>query len=113
MRDQFLSLVILDPPGPLYLPISTQRNITCSAEGAGRVLSSLVMLFCDISPVSSFIMEGKVIQGIEIISVNQPKTRALISVNTNNTSIIGLICRSITASAIIHESTLNLIIYGE
>ena len=108
-----MSLVVVVPPGPLYLPISTQRNITCSAEGAGRVLSSLVILFSDNNPVSSYIMEGKVIQGIEIISVNQPKTRALISVNTDNTSIIGLRCVSITASAIIDESTLNLTIYGE
>ena len=109
----FVSVVILDPPGPLYLPMSTQRNITCSAVGAERRLTSLDVLFSDTNPVSSFIVEGKVIQGIEIISVNQPKTRALISVNTNNTSIIGLRCRSITASAIIDESTLNLTVYGK
>ena len=113
-RSQCFSLVVLVPPGPLYLPISTQRNITCSAEGAGRQLISLFILFSDINPVSSFIMDGtEVIQGIEITSVNEPKTRALISVNTDNTSVIGLRCRSVTTSTNIEESTLNLTIYGE
>ena len=113
-RSLCLSLVVLVPPGPLYLPISTQRNITCSAEGTGRQLFSLSILFSDINPVSSFVVEGKeVIQGIEITSVNQLQTRALISVNTDNTSIIGLICRSVTTSTIIEESALNLTIYGE
>ena len=29
----FVSIVTVDPPGPLYLPVSTQRNITCFIEG--------------------------------------------------------------------------------
>ena len=29
----FVSIVTVDPPGPLYPPVSAQRNITCLIEG--------------------------------------------------------------------------------
>ena len=108
--------MIIDPPGPLYLAISTLRNITCSIEGdEGRLLNTLVVLFSDANPVISFLMEGKmVVPGIIITSFSQTtRTRALISVNTNNTSIIGLRCEGLTRPSIREESTLNLTIYGE
>ena len=110
----FVSIVIIEPPGPLYLPISTQRNITCSIEGVeGRQLNIFVILFSDINPITSFITEGKVIQGIDITFVSQSRARALISINTDNTSIIGLRFGSLTASRIVEETILNLTVYGE
>ena len=110
----FVSIVMIDPPGPLYLPISTQRNITCSIEGVeGRQLNLLVILFSDINLIASLITEGKVIQGIDISFVSQSRTRALISINTDNTSVIGLKCGSLTRSLNLEETTLNLTIYGE
>ena len=110
----FVSIVMINPPGPLYLPISTQRNITCSIEEVeGRQLNLLVILFSDINPITSFISEGKVIQGIGIAFVSQSRARALISINTDNTSIIGLRCGSLAASGIVEETTLDLTIYGE
>ena len=113
-RSIFVSVVMIDPPGPIYIPILKQKNITCSVEGVDRrQLNSLVMLFSDINPITSFITKGKVIQGIDITFISQSRARALISINTDNTSIIGLRCGSLTRSLIIEESTLNLTIYGE
>ena len=110
----FVSIVMIDPPGPLYIPILTQKNITCSIEGVeGRQLNLLVILFSDINPITSFITEGKVIQGIGIAFVSQSRARALISINTDNTSVIGLSCGSLTASRIVEETILNLTVYGE
>ena len=108
--------MIIDPPGPLYLAISTLRNITCSIEGdEGRLLDTLVVLFSDANPVISFLKEGKmVVPGIVITSFSQTtRTRALISVNTSNKSIIGLRCEGLTRPSIRGESSLNLTIYGE
>ena len=105
---------MIDPPGPIYIPILTQKNITCSIEGVeGRQLNLIVILFSDINPITSFIMEGKVIQGVDITFVSQSRVRALISINTDNTSIIGLGCGSLAVSRIVEETTLNLTVYGE
>ena len=71
-------------------PHLNQKNITCSIEGVeGRQLNLLVILFSNINPITSFITEGKVIQGIDVSFVNQSRARALISTNTDNTSTIG------------------------
>ena len=109
-----VSVVMIYPPGPLYIPILTQRNITCSFEWVqGRQLNLLVILFSDINPITSFITERKVIQEIDILFVSQLRTRALISINTDNTSVLGLRFGSLAASGIVEETTLNLTVYGE
>ena len=95
-------------------PHLNQKNITCSIEGVeGRQLNLLVILFSNINLITSFITEGRVIQGIDVSFVNQSRARALISTNTDNTSTIGLGCGSLAASGIVEETTLNLTVYGE
>ena len=110
----FVSVVTIEPPGPLYLPILTQRNITCSVEG-NLELTSLHVIFNDRSPVIYGLLEGrKFVAGIAIISASDK--RILVSVNTNITSVTGIRCEFniVTDSGIVESSdTLNLTIYGK
>ena len=39
----FVSIVMIDPPGPLYIPILTQKNITCSITEINLIYSSPVI----------------------------------------------------------------------
>ena len=108
----FVFIVTIHPPGPLYLSISTQRNITCS----GRQLTSLFVLFRDKDPILYILEEGiQAVAGIVITS--ESRTRLLISVNTNNTSVTGIRCEGniVTDSggATVDSDTLNLTIYGK
>ena len=109
-----VSVVTIEPPGPLYLPILTQRNITCSVEG-NLELTSLDVIFNDRSPVIYDLLEGReFVAGIAIISASDK--RMLVSVNTNITSVTGIRCefRFVTDSGIVKSSdTLNLTIYGK
>ena len=110
----FISVVTIEPPGPLYLPILTQRNITCSVEG-NLELTSLRVTFNDRSPVIYGLLEGReFVIGIAIISARG--IRILVSVNTNIISVTGIRCEFIivTESGIFESSdTLNLTIYGK
>ena len=110
----FVSVVTIEPPGHLYLPILTQRNITCSAEG-NLELTSLCVIFNDRSPVIYRLVEGiELVTGIAIISASDK--RILVSVNTNITSVTGIRCEFSfeTDSGIVESSdTLNLTIYGK
>ena len=108
------SLVTIDPPGPLYLPILTQRNITFSVEG-NLALTSLNVIFNDRSPVIYGLLEGKeFITGIALISASDK--RILVSVNTSIISVTGIRYEfnNVTESGIIRGSdTLNLTVYGK
>ena len=104
----------IDPPEPLYLPILTQRNITCSVE-ENLSLTPLYVIFNDRSPVLYGLLEGReFVTGIVIISAKDK--RILVSVNTNIISVTGIRFEFniVTDSGIIHGSdTLNLTIYGK
>ena len=111
----FIPVVTINPPGSLYLPILTQRNITCSVEGNNISLTSLTVIFDDRSPVKYGLIEGReFVTGIAITSASDK--RILVSVNSNIFSITGIRCEFsfVTDSGIVDGSdTLNLTIYGK
>ena len=110
----FISTVTIDPPGHLYLPISTQRNATCSIEGG--TLNHLVVTFSDKDSVRYTLQPGRErVPGIVITSATL--TRLLISININDTSVTGIRCEgtietsnSTTTPGV---DTLNLTIFGK
>ena len=109
----FVLIVTIHPPGPLYLPISMQRNITCSG---GRQLTFLYVLFSNKTVVYDIVKGSEFVTGIVITSVSAGLTRLLISVNTNDTSVTGIRCHStIRINNQITEvsKALNLTIYGK
>ena len=109
----FVSLVTIDPPGHLYLPISTQRNITCSIEGG--TLSQFVVTFSNKDSITYTPLPGtEFVTGIVVISADL--TRFLISININDTSVTGIRCEGnfrAGSSSTPHAVTLHLTIYGE
>ena len=105
----------IDPPGPLYFPILTQRNFTCSVQG-GTLSSIIRLLFSDKDPASFVVAaEREIVSGI-VVTPFLP-IRILMSVNTSDTSIIGIRCEGIlqssTTTTTPDDYTLNLTIYGE
>ena len=111
MISLFVSIVTIDPPGPLYLPISTQRNITCS----GEQLTSLFVLFSDKDAVLYTLREGsEFVPGI--ILTSESRTRLLISINNNDTSVTGIRCEGnivIDGRVTPDSDTLDLTLYGK
>ena len=103
----------VDPPGPLYLPISTQRNITCSVEGG--ILSQFVVTFSNKDSVTYTPRPGtELVTGIVVISADFKSF--LISININDTSVTGIICEGnlqTGSSSAPDADTLNLTMYGE
>ena len=105
----------IDPPGPLYFPILTQRIFTCSVQG-GTLSSIIRLLFSDKDPASFVVVaEREIVSGI-VVTPFLP-IRILMSVNTSDTSIIGIRCEGIFQSSTTTTTpdgyTLNLTIYGE
>ena len=110
----FIPIVTIYPPGPFYFPILTQRNFTSSVEGG--ILTSIIVLFSDKDPASFVVVaEREIVSGI-VVTPFLP-IRILISVNSNDTSIIGIKCEGIlqssTTTTTRDDYTLNLTIYGE
>ena len=109
----FVSIVIVDPPGPLYLPISTQRNITCSVEGG--TLGQFVVTFSNKNFTTYTPQPGtELVTGIVIISADF--VRFLISINTSDTSVTGIRCEGSlqTGNTLTSDAdTLELTVYGE
>ena len=109
----YVSIVTVDPPGPLYLPISTQRNITCSVEGG--TLSQFVVTFSNKDSITYVLQPGtEFVTGIVVISADF--TRFLISININYTSVTGIRCEGnlqTGSSSTPDADTLKLTIYGE
>ena len=109
----FVSIVTVDPPGPLYLPISTQRNITCSVEGG--TLSQFVVTFSNNDSTTYTPLPGaELVTGIVIISADF--MRFLISININDTSVTGIKCEGnlqTGSSSTPDANTLDITIYGE
>ena len=113
MFKVFISIVTIGPPGPLYLPISTQRNITCSVEGG--TLSQFTVTFSNKDSTIYTPQPGtELVTGIVIIFADF--TRFLISININDTSVTGIRCEGNlqTGNTITSDAdTLDLTIYGE
>ena len=111
--NTFVSIVTVDPAGPLYLPISTQRNITCSVEEG--TLSQFVVTVSNKDSVTYTLLPGtEFFTGIIVINANF--TKLLISININDTSVTGIRCEGnlrTGSSSTPDASTLNLTIYGE
>ena len=111
--NMFVSIVTVDPPGPLYLPISTQRNITCSVQGG--TLTQFVVTFSNKNSTTYTLLPGtELVTGIVVISADL--ARFLISINIYDTSVTGIRCEGnlqIGSSSTPGADTLNLIIYGE
>ena len=109
----FVSIVTVDPPGSLYLPISTQRNITCSVKGG--ILTQVVVTFSNKNSTTYVPQPGaELVTGIVIISADFK--RFLISINIIDTSVTGIRCESnlqTGSSSTPDVDTLELTIYGE
>ena len=103
----------MDPPGHLYLPISTQRNITCSVEGG--TLSQFVVIFSKKDSITYTPLPGtEFVTGIVVISADFAKFS--ISININDTSVTGIRCEGnlqTGSSSTPDADTLNLTVYGE
>ena len=109
----FVSIVTVDPPGPLYLPISIQRNITCSVEGG--TLSQFVVTFSNKNSTTYTSLPGtELVTGIVIISADF--ARFLISINTSDTFVTGIRCEGNLQTGSLSTpdaDTLELTLYGE
>ena len=109
----FYSIVAVDPPGPLYIPISTQRNITCSVEGG--TLSQFVVTFSNKDFITYTPLPGaELVTGIVVIFADF--IRFLMSININDTSVTGIRCEGnlqTGSSSTPDVDTLDLTIYGE
>ena len=112
--NMFIPVVTVDPSGPLYLPISTQRNITCSIEGG--TLNHVVVTFSDKDSVKYTLLPGRErVPGIVITS--SYLTRVLISINIEDASVTGIRCEGTietsNGTTAPGEDTLNLTIFGK
>ncbi len=104
-------LVEITPIGPLYVPVNTQRNITCRAKENidrwGIILKNGTELY--FRPAFN---EESSIPGITGSYVNGTFNTLLITVNTTETSVTGLRC-IISEILELLPSTINVTIYGK
>ncbi len=106
-----LFLVEITPTGPLYIPINTQRNVTCHVEG-NKAISSWGIILNNGTPQVFEPAQESTIPGITGRYVNGVTNTLLITVNTTETSVTGLSC-FITVGLALVPSTINVTIYGE
>ncbi len=106
-------LVEITPIGPLYVPVNTQRNITCHVEGPDPIERCDIILKNETElyfrPAFN---EESSIPGITGSYVNGAFNTLLITVNTTETSVTGLSC-FITMDLEAVPSAINVTIYGE
>ncbi len=106
-------LVEITPIGPLYVPVNTQRNITCHVGGGdlidrwGIILKNGTEL--DFRPAND---QKSSIPGFTARNVNGVTNTLLITINTTETSVTGLSCYSIIGRVLV-PSTINVTIYGK
>jgi len=105
----YFSTVTTNPPGPLYLPIFTQTNITCSTVGPQGTLL-IEILFSNMNPK---VLEGREGELLGIATTYRNGTLSIITVNTSNTSLIGIRCVFFPNSSTLVESTTILTIYSK
>ena len=106
-----LFLVDFTPTGPLYIPINTQRNVTCHLEG-NKVIGFWGIILNDGTLLVFERAQESTIPGITGSYVNGATNTLLITVNTTETSVTGLSCY-IVVNLVLVPSTINVTIYGE
>ena len=101
--------MVITPSGSLYIPINSQRIISCEAVG-GQV-TRWIVTFRN-AEQRSCSMEGTLGPGILIANINGNSSTLI--VNTTNTDIAAVTCiGDIGKDFIQNRTTLNLTIYGE
>ncbi len=107
-----LFLVEITPNGPLYVPINTQRNITCHVEGEINIDTWSIILNngTELNFRLAFHQQPS-IPGFTGSYVNGVPNTLLITVNTTETSVTGLRCY-ITVNQVVVPSTIHVTIYG-
>ncbi len=106
----FLIVVEITPIGPLYVPVNTQKNITCHVEGTVDRWGVILKNGTELSFRPS-LNEDTSIPGITGRYVNGVFNTLLITVNTTETSVTGLSC-FISVNLVLVQSTVNVTIYG-
>ncbi len=106
-----LFLVEITPTGTLYIPINTQRNVTCHLE-RNKAISAWGIILNDGTPMVFVPGQVSTIPGFAGRRVNGAVNTVLITVNTTETSVTGLSCSSIIDSVLV-PSTVNVTVYGE
>ncbi len=107
-----LFTVEITPTGPLYIPINTQRNVTCRHLEGSKAISSYGVILNDRTLLVFEPAQESTIPGITGSYVNGVTNTLLITVNTTETSVTGLSC-FITVGFALVPSTINVTIYGE
>ncbi len=103
-----LFLVEITPTGPLYIPINTQRNVTCQGN---KAIASWGIILNNGTSVMFIPAQESTIPGITGSYVNGASFNTfLITIYTTETSVTGLSCDSI---GVLVPSTINVTIYGE
>ncbi len=107
-----LILVEITPNGPLYVPINTQRNITCHVEGEINIDTWSIILNngTELNFRPAFNQEPN-IPGFTGSYVNGVPNTLLITINTTETSVTGLSC-FITVNHVVVPSTIHVTMYG-
>ncbi len=108
-----LFLVEITPNGPLYVPINTERNITCRVEGEITIDTWGIILNngTELNSRPAFNQEPN-IPGFTGSYVNGVPNTLLITINTTETSVTGLRCY-IIENLVLVPSTINVTIYGK
>ena len=107
-----LFTVEITPTGPLYIPINTQRNVTCRHLEGSKAISAWGIILNNGTPLVFEPTQESTIPGITGGLVNGVTNTLLITVNTMEMSVTGLSCYSIV-NLVLVPSTINVIIYGE
>ncbi len=102
-------LVDISPTGPLYIPINTQRNITCHVEGSTIAIWS-ILLNNETEQEFNPLIEESNISGITGRFMDGVFNTLLITINTTETSVTGLKCSNVILGTVF-TSTIKLTIY--
>ncbi len=89
-----LFLVEITPTGPLYIPINTQRNVTCRHLEGNKAIYAWGIILNNGTPLVFEPTQESTIPGITGGYVNGVTNTILITVNTTETSVTGLSCYS-------------------
>ncbi len=105
------NLVDISPTGPLYVPINTQRNITCQVEGS-TITAWTIFLTNETEQEIIPLIEESTISGITGRFMDGVFNTLLITVNTTETSVTGLRCSNFFNNTAF-RSIIKLTIYGK
>ncbi len=103
-------LVDISPTGPLYIPINTQRNITCHVEGS--TIATWTIIHNETEQEFNPLIQESTIFGITGKFTDGVFNTLLITVNTTETSVTGLRCSNVILGTVF-TSTIRLTIYGK